>query len=193
MSADSGTTPGGAIFNERYEVVAPISSGAMGAVYRAVDLASGGEVAIKRLLDVKHAARFEIEARLLASLSHPLTTMIRALRPSLQTRHRDGSGVRPFEPGTLVGPPRPQCLPCAGIGRNNGATGARREVKHPTHHDGGRFGGHGFGRRPAIIESPPPGHLQRPHVAAIDLIERRVAGARALWRRRRAILLTRLH
>ena len=71
MSADSGTTPGGAIFNERYEVVAPISSGAMGAVYRAVDLASGGEVAIKRLLDVKHAARFEIEARLLSSLSHP--------------------------------------------------------------------------------------------------------------------------
>ena len=71
MSADSGTTPGGAIFNERYEVVAPISSGAMGAVYRAVDLESGGEVAIKRLLDVKHAARFEIEARLLASLSHP--------------------------------------------------------------------------------------------------------------------------
>jgi hypothetical protein len=71
VSADSGTTPGGAIFNERYEDVAPISSGAMGAVYRAVDLASGGEVAIKRLLDVKHAARFEIEARLLSSLSHP--------------------------------------------------------------------------------------------------------------------------
>jgi hypothetical protein len=71
VSADSGTTPGGAIFNERYEVVAPISSGAMGAVYRAVDLQSGDEVAIKRLLDVKHAARFEIEARLLSSLSHP--------------------------------------------------------------------------------------------------------------------------
>jgi eukaryotic-like serine/threonine-protein kinase len=71
VSADSGTTPGGAIFNERYEVVAPISSGAMGAVYRAVDLESGDEVAIKRLLDVKHAARFEIEARLLSSLSHP--------------------------------------------------------------------------------------------------------------------------
>ena len=68
---DAGTTPGGAIFNERYEVIAPISSGAMGAVYRAVDRESGGEVAIKRLLDVKHAARFEIEARLLSSLSHP--------------------------------------------------------------------------------------------------------------------------
>jgi len=43
----------------------------MGAVYRAVDLESRQDVAVKRLLDVRHAARFEIEARLLASLSHP--------------------------------------------------------------------------------------------------------------------------
>jgi hypothetical protein len=43
----------------------------MGAVYRAVDRQSGSDVAVKRLLDVRHAARFEIEARLLASLSHP--------------------------------------------------------------------------------------------------------------------------
>jgi Protein kinase domain/GAF domain len=43
----------------------------MGAVYRAVDRESGQDVAVKRLLDVRHAARFEIEARLLASLSHP--------------------------------------------------------------------------------------------------------------------------
>jgi hypothetical protein len=55
----------------RYEVVAPISSGAMGAVYRAVDHETGEEVALKRLLDTQHAARFEIEARLLASLRHP--------------------------------------------------------------------------------------------------------------------------
>ncbi len=67
----SATAPGGAIFSGRYEIVAPISSGAMGAVYRAIDRQGGGEVAIKRLLDVQHAARFEIEARLLASLSHP--------------------------------------------------------------------------------------------------------------------------
>jgi hypothetical protein len=55
----------------RYEIVAPISSGAMGAVYRAIDHESGEEVALKRLLDTQHAARFEIEARLLASLRHP--------------------------------------------------------------------------------------------------------------------------
>jgi eukaryotic-like serine/threonine-protein kinase len=61
----------GDAFDGRYEVVAPISSGAMGAVYRALDREAGREVAVKRLLDVRHAARFEIEARLLASLSHP--------------------------------------------------------------------------------------------------------------------------
>jgi len=61
----------GDAFDGRYEVIAPISSGAMGAVYRALDREEGREVAVKRLLDVRHAARFEIEARLLASLSHP--------------------------------------------------------------------------------------------------------------------------
>jgi hypothetical protein len=65
------TSAGGAFFGERYEIVAPISSGAMGAVYRAIDRETQEEVAIKRLLDVRHAARFEIEARLLSSLSHP--------------------------------------------------------------------------------------------------------------------------
>lgn len=54
----------------RYRVVAPISHGAMGAVYAAVD-ANGGEVAIKHLLDTRNAQRFEIEARLLESLRHP--------------------------------------------------------------------------------------------------------------------------
>ncbi len=61
----------GDAFDGRYEIVAPISSGAMGAVYRAIDREEGREVAVKRLLDVRHAARFEIEARLLATLSHP--------------------------------------------------------------------------------------------------------------------------
>jgi Protein kinase domain/GAF domain len=68
---ESATAPGGAIFGGRYEIVAPISSGAMGAVYRAIDRETQQEVALKRLLDLQHAARFEIEARLLASLSHP--------------------------------------------------------------------------------------------------------------------------
>lgn len=54
----------------RYEIVEPISAGAMGAVYRARD-SDGGEVALKLLTNPGQAARFDIEARLLARLSHP--------------------------------------------------------------------------------------------------------------------------
>jgi putative methionine-R-sulfoxide reductase with GAF domain len=43
----------------------------MGAVYRAENRVSGQPVAVKRLLDTRHAARFEIEARLLSQLKHP--------------------------------------------------------------------------------------------------------------------------
>src|SRR3954454_6264618 len=55
----------------RYAIEAPISTGAMGAVYRAENRVSGQAVAVKRLLDTRHAARFEIEARLLSQLKHP--------------------------------------------------------------------------------------------------------------------------
>jgi eukaryotic-like serine/threonine-protein kinase len=54
-----------------YEIMAPISAGAMGAVYRARHLESGSEVALKRLLKQAGTRRFEIEARLLATLDHP--------------------------------------------------------------------------------------------------------------------------
>jgi serine/threonine protein kinase len=60
----------------RYEVVSPISAGAMGAVYRAKDAETGHEVALKRLIDTRHAARFEIEARLLSALSHPRVVQV---------------------------------------------------------------------------------------------------------------------
>jgi len=53
-----------------YTIDAPISRGAMGAVYRARS-EDGIEVAIKQLVDLRQAARFEIEARLLARLQHP--------------------------------------------------------------------------------------------------------------------------
>lgn len=43
----------------------------MGAVYRGSDRELGCEVAVKRLLDIRQAARFEIEARLLSQLRHP--------------------------------------------------------------------------------------------------------------------------
>ena len=55
----------------RYRIEGPISSGAMGAVYRAHNIVSGTDVAVKRMLEAHHAARFEIEARLLSQLEHP--------------------------------------------------------------------------------------------------------------------------
>jgi Tol biopolymer transport system component len=59
-----------------YEVVAPLGAGGMGEVWRARDARLGREVAIKSLpvvfaQDPERLARFEREARLLASLSHP--------------------------------------------------------------------------------------------------------------------------
>ena len=60
-----------------YEVVAPISAGAMGAVYRAQDPASGEEVALKHLIEPAEMRRFEIEARLLAMLDHPRVVRVR--------------------------------------------------------------------------------------------------------------------
>src|SRR4051795_6789367 len=59
-----------------YEIVAPLGAGGMGEVYRARDARLGREVAIKVLPreftdDVERLARFEREARILASLNHP--------------------------------------------------------------------------------------------------------------------------
>ncbi len=59
-----------------YEIISLLGAGAMGEVYRAKDSRLGREVAIKVLADhlcrnPEHLARFETEARALASLSHP--------------------------------------------------------------------------------------------------------------------------
>src|SRR3954447_18266468 len=55
----------------RYRVEGPISAGAMGAVYRAHNIVTGTDVAVKQMISTEHAARFEIEARLLSQLAHP--------------------------------------------------------------------------------------------------------------------------
>jgi tRNA A-37 threonylcarbamoyl transferase component Bud32 len=55
---------------DRYTVRSRISSGAMGAVYKA-RTDDELDVALKRLTDRSQEARFEIEARLLARLRHP--------------------------------------------------------------------------------------------------------------------------
>ncbi len=70
MSLESGTRLG------FYEIVAPLGAGGMGEVYRARDTRLGREVALKVLPEALAAeperqARFEREARVLASLNHP--------------------------------------------------------------------------------------------------------------------------
>jgi serine/threonine-protein kinase len=67
-------TPGSRI--GPYEIVAPLGAGGMGVVYRATDTRLRRDVAIKVLpedvtRDRDRLARFEREAQLLASLSHP--------------------------------------------------------------------------------------------------------------------------
>src|SRR5947209_20136025 len=61
----------------RYRVVEPISAGAMGAVYRAIDVEHDIEVALKQCTNPHHDQRFEAEARLLSSLQHPRVVRIR--------------------------------------------------------------------------------------------------------------------
>jgi hypothetical protein len=70
VDADSQIMPGLTLAG-RYTVLEPISAGAMGAVFRAHDSEHGHDVALKHLTDTRHAARFDIEARLLAQLRHP--------------------------------------------------------------------------------------------------------------------------
>jgi eukaryotic-like serine/threonine-protein kinase len=70
-----------------YEVLAPIGAGGMGEVYRARDTNLGREVAIKVLPDAfaqdpDRVARFEREAKTLASLNHPNIAIIHGLEKS---------------------------------------------------------------------------------------------------------------
>ena len=71
---EASLTPGQRL--GRYEVLDLIGTGGMGRVYRALDSSLGREVAIKTLAgtfrgDASSLKRFEREARVLATLSHP--------------------------------------------------------------------------------------------------------------------------
>jgi eukaryotic-like serine/threonine-protein kinase len=70
-----------------YEIVGHLGSGGMGDVYRARDAKLGRDVAIKILpasvsADPERLARFEREARTLASLNHPNIAQIYGLEES---------------------------------------------------------------------------------------------------------------
>ncbi len=70
-----------------YEIIASIGVGGMGEVYRATDTTLGRQVAIKILpdafaTDAERLARFEREAKTLASLNHPHIAAIYAVEKS---------------------------------------------------------------------------------------------------------------
>jgi TolB-like protein len=74
-----------------YEILAPLGAGGMGEVYRARDPNLGRDVAIKVLPeavagDAERLARFEREARSLASLNHPNIVTIFSIEESDGTR-----------------------------------------------------------------------------------------------------------
>src|SRR4029434_6634542 len=74
-----------------YEITSHLGTGGMGEVYQAVDSKLGQSVAIKILPEVfsrdkDRTARFEREARLLASLNHPNIAGIHGLEESGETR-----------------------------------------------------------------------------------------------------------
>ena len=67
-----------------YEIVAPIGAGGMGEVYRARDTRLAREVALKVLpaefaRDPERRARFEREARAVASLNHPNIVVLHSI------------------------------------------------------------------------------------------------------------------
>ncbi|MBZ5589866.1 MAG: serine/threonine-protein kinase [Acidobacteriia bacterium] len=79
-----------------YEIVAPLGKGGMGEVWRARDTRLGREVALKFLpadfaADPERHARFEREAKLLASLNHPHIAMLFGLE------HLDGQHALAME------------------------------------------------------------------------------------------------
>ena len=83
MALQSGTRLGS------YEILGALGAGGMGEVYRARDPSLGREVAIKLLpsglsADAESLARFEREARLLASLNHPGNATIHGIERHTQ-------------------------------------------------------------------------------------------------------------
>ena len=70
-----------------YEIVAPLGAGGMGEVYRAQDTKLGRSVALKILPDAlasdpDRVARFEREAKVLASLNHPHIAALHGIEES---------------------------------------------------------------------------------------------------------------
>ena len=93
MALNSGTNLG------PYQIQAPLGAGGMGEVYRARDVKLDRAVAIKVLPDAlakdpERLARFEREAKVLASLNHPNIAQIYGVEESNAGGAGSTAGVR---------------------------------------------------------------------------------------------------
>jgi serine/threonine protein kinase len=76
-----------------YEILAPIGAGGMGEVWKARDTRLNRIVAIKQLKG-QHSARFEQEARAIATLNHPHICQIHDIGPDyLVMEYVDGKSL----------------------------------------------------------------------------------------------------
>ena len=81
-----------------YRLLEKIGEGGMGVVWKALDTTLDREVAIKILPETfaqnpERLARFEREAKLLASLNHPHIATVHGLHETPQSRHSVNSGL----------------------------------------------------------------------------------------------------
>src|SRR5687768_5999893 len=92
-----------------YEIVAPLGAGGMGEVHRAHDTRLGRDVAIKVLPDelsssTERLARFEREARIVASLNHPNIVVLHSIEEASGTRFLTMELVEGRSLETLIAP-----------------------------------------------------------------------------------------
>ncbi len=81
-----------------YRILAPIGAGGMGEVWRAEDEKLGREVALKVLpeefaTDPDRMARFEREAKVLASLNHPNIAHLYGLESAVPSGAREAESI----------------------------------------------------------------------------------------------------
>ena len=102
-----------------FKIKARLGEGGMGEVWRAEDSKLGRDVALKILpaefsVDPERIARFEREAKVLASMNHPnIATLFgletlppRTGKPETFSRHGARGGRRPFRPDRTWSDPR---------------------------------------------------------------------------------------